>query len=128
VNIMRRALRTLAPRRVHRVAMMVALAAASVFVVGAARWWPSAENTPRRREIRMRGNSFAPREAHVAVGDTVIWVNGDIVRHNAVRRDLFDSGELRAGERFAWVPADTGLVRYQCTIHSRMRGTIRVTK
>lgn len=75
----------------------------------------------------MRGNSFAPREVRVAVGDTVVWVNGDIVRHNAVRPELFDSGELRAGERFSWVPADTGLVRYQCTIHSRMRGTIQVT-
>jgi plastocyanin len=104
------------------------LGVASMLVLGAGNWWPSAEESPRRREIRMRGNSFAPREVRVAVGDTVVWVNGDIVRHNAVRRDLFDSGELRSGERFAWVPVDTGTVRYQCTIHSRMRGTIQVTK
>jgi len=76
----------------------------------------------------MRGNSFDPRELRVAVGDTVVWVNGDIVRHNAVHPALFDSGELRSGERFAWVPADTGMIRYQCTIHSRMRGSIRVTE
>jgi plastocyanin len=80
----------------------------------------------RRVEIRMRGNSFAPRTPTVTVGDTVEWVNTDIVRHNAVRDSLFDSGELRRGERFAWVPTDTGTIRYQCTIHSRMRGTLRV--
>lgn len=86
------------------------------------------ETGPRRREIRMRGNSFAPRELRATLGDTIVWVNGDIVRHNAVRRDLFDSGELKSGERFQWVPTDTGEVRYQCTIHTRMRGALRITE
>lgn len=79
-----------------------------------------------RHEIRMRGNSFAPRNRDVALGDTVTWVNADIVRHNAVGRELFDTGDLRGGEEYSWVPADTGTFRYQCTIHERMRGTIRV--
>lgn len=117
--------RNVASRRIRQVAVVFL---ASAFALGAARWWPASDSTPRRREIRMRGNSFAPREVRVAVGDTVVWVNGDIVRHNAVRPALFESGDLRSGERFAWVPADTGLVRYQCTIHSRMRGEIRVTE
>jgi plastocyanin len=79
-----------------------------------------------RHEIRMRGNSFAPRSRTVTLGDTVVWINTDIVRHNVVRSELFDSGDLRSGERFEWVPTDTGTVRYQCTIHQRMRGTVRV--
>lgn len=79
-----------------------------------------------RQEILMRGNSFSPRTRKVALGDTVVWINSDIVRHNVVRAELFDSGDLKSGERFEWVPADTGTVRYQCTIHQRMRGTIRV--
>lgn len=81
-----------------------------------------------RHEIRMRGNSYSPRRLRVAVGDTVVWVNGDIVRHNAVRDGIFDSGELKGGERFAWVPSDTGTIRYECTIHERMRGTLTVVK
>jgi plastocyanin len=124
VRLTPRPARTNTTRRFRHVVLLLL---ASGFALGAARWWPTADAAPRRREIRMRGNSFVPREVRVAVGDTVVWVNGDIVRHNAVRPELFDSGELRAGERFAWVPADTGLVRYQCTIHSRMRGEIRVT-
>jgi len=79
-----------------------------------------------RLEITMRGNSFGPRRAEVSVGDTVVWMNKDIVRHDAVKPGLFDSGELRGGESYVWIPADTGVVQYRCTIHQRMRGEIRV--
>jgi len=82
--------------------------------------------TSGRTEIAMRGNSFRPRRAEILVGDTVVWVNRDIVRHDAVKPGLFDSGELRAGESFAWVAADTGLIEYRCTIHQRMRAEILV--
>ena len=105
---------------------MLALSLALSLVLGAAQSARPAQRTIRRHEIRMRGNSFAPRETSVAVGDTVVWMNTDIVRHNAVYIGLFDSDDLKGGEQFSWVPADTGLVRYQCTIHSRMRGTLRV--
>ncbi len=74
----------------------------------------------------MKAISFMPRELAVHIGDTVEFKNADVVRHNAVRRELFDSGELRPGEAFVWVPSDTGEYRYQCTIHPRMRGMIRV--
>lgn len=77
-------------------------------------------------EIQMRGNSFTPRAITITVGDTVVWRNADIVRHNAVRPETFDSGDLRGGETFRWVAADTGEVRYRCTIHQRMRGTLNV--
>lgn len=109
-----------------RVARRVAAVGAGIVLVAAAQALPARESGARRIEVRMRGNSFAPRNVTMAVGDTVEWVNADIVRHNAVREGLFDSGELRRAERFAWVPGDTGTIRYQCTIHSRMRGTLRV--
>lgn len=102
------------------------LAMMAMVLAAAARATQESGAQPRRVEIRMRGNSFSPRTATLTLGDTVEWVNTDIVRHDAVREELFDSGELRRQERFAWVPTDTGTVRYQCTIHSRMRGTLRV--
>ncbi len=83
-------------------------------------------STTTRMEITMRGNSFGPRRAEVTLGDTIVWINRDIVRHDAVKPDLFDSGELRGGESYQWVPSDTGVVQYRCTIHQRMRGEIRV--
>lgn len=105
-------------RVVRGVALVVVLSA----LVGAAH----AVKGPRQHEIRMRSNSFSPRTLVIGVGDTVVWINRDIVRHNAVRDSLFDSGELRGGERYAWVASDTGEIAYRCTIHSRMRGSIRV--
>jgi plastocyanin len=79
-----------------------------------------------RHEIRMRSNSFAPRDLAVTLGDTVTWRNTDIVRHNARRREAFDTGELKGGESYSWVPADTGMYAYRCTIHQRMRGRVTV--
>lgn len=87
----------------------------------------TAHDGPATHEIRMRSASFGPRELSVAIGDTVVWHNVDIVRHNAVRRDVFDTGELEPGAKYAWVPSDTGTYRYQCTIHQRMRGRLTVT-
>lgn len=81
-----------------------------------------------RHEIQMKAVSFAPKTLTVEVGDTIVWRNVDIVRHNATRSDLFESGDLRTGERFEWVPRDTGVVSYRCTIHRQMRGEIRVLK
>lgn len=79
-------------------------------------------------EVRMRSVSFGPQDLTVHLGDTVVWHNVDIVKHNAVRRELFDTGELQPGEKYAWVPSDTGSYRYQCTIHQRMRGRLKVAR
>ena len=100
-----------------------ALIAAVVVACGAA----AAATSSTKLEIGMRGNSYSPRRAEITLGDTVVWVNRDIVRHDATKSGVFDSGELRGGERYEWVPADTGVVEYRCTIHQRMRGQIRVT-
>ncbi len=78
-------------------------------------------------EIHIRSASFFPRELTVGLGDTIVWHNVDIVRHDAVGADAFDSDELEPGEKYSWVPADTGRYRYRCTIHQRMRGQIVVT-
>lgn len=109
-----------------RLALGVVCAALVLSAVAATATARTADRSPRRSEIAMRGNSFRPRRATVTLGDTVVWINRDIVRHDAVKPGQFDSGELRGGERFAWVPTDTGVVEYRCTIHQRMRGEIRV--
>ena len=79
-----------------------------------------------RHEVQLRAISFTPAERVVAVGDTVEGRNADIVRHNAVRLDLFETADLKPGERGSWVAADTGSFAYRCTIHARMRGKIVV--
>jgi plastocyanin len=104
----------------HRVLALVSLALACG--AGAA----ATVQPGTRHEILMRGNSFTPNELTITVGDTIVWKNGDIVRHNAVRAQLFDSKELRSGESYEWVASDTGTYNYRCTIHQRMRGTLTI--
>ena len=107
-------------------AIVVMCVAALGAAVGAVRGRPRAVAV--RHEVQMRAISFTPAELVVAVGDTVEWLNVDIVRHNAVRLDQFETGDLRPGERGSWVPADTGTFSYRCTIHARMRGKVVVRK
>ena len=78
-------------------------------------------------EIHIRSVSFSPRELTVGLGDTIVWHNVDIVRHDSVGANAFDSDELepeRSTAGYRPTPAGTG---YRCTIHQRMRGQIVVT-
>jgi plastocyanin len=115
-------------RHALALAAIGALGALTCADAGATRDVVRAGDGAMSHEVRMRSASFGPRELSVQVGDTVVWHNVDIVKHNAVRRELFDTGELAPGEKYAWVPSDTGTYRYQCTIHQRMRGRLTVTK
>jgi len=107
-----------------RIGLLLPLVLAAAGGAGMAR--AGTPTAPRRHEVQMRAVSFAPGELVIALGDTVDWRNADIVRHNAVRPGVFESEELKPGERFEWVPADTGTFTYRCTIHARMRGKVVV--
>lgn len=109
-----------------RARALLLVAVLGVSLVAARAAVPSAG--PRRHEVRMRSVSFSPAELRVAPGDTVVWRNTDIVRHDAVRPGLFDTGELQSGDSARWVAADTGTFTYRCTIHARMRGRLVVAR
>ena len=79
-----------------------------------------------RREVSIKAVSFSPKALVVQRGDTVVWRNADIVRHNVVSVDRFESDELATGDTFSWIPDVKGLIRYRCTIHQRMRGELTV--
>jgi plastocyanin len=81
---------------------------------------------PTSREVVVKAVTFTPGTLRAHVGDTVVWRNADIVSHTVEHPGLFSSGDIASGERYRWVPTDTGVVRYRCTIHERMRGEIAV--
>jgi plastocyanin len=74
------------------------------------------------------GNEFQPRQVAVAVGETVTWTNVDSVPHNAVAKE----GEgpkselLPKGGKYSFTPDSPGEIRYVCTIHPGMEGTLSV--
>lgn len=82
---------------------------------------------PARHEIDVRELAFAPGALAVAVGDTVTWVNHDIVPHTVTRADgAWDSGEVVPGARYTVVVDSAGLLSYLCRYHPTMTGTLTV--
>lgn len=86
-----------------------------------------AEAAPRSHEVSIRNFGFEPDTLLVAIGDTVVWRNGDVVPHTATSQShAWDSGELAAAAEWTLVIRATGTQPYRCTFHPNMRGALVV--
>ncbi len=80
--------------------------------------------------IAMNSMTFFPRALSVKAGDTLTWVNDDVVPHTMTANDgSVDSGLLMPGDRFTFTFNTAGTFEYKCSIHpEQMRATIEVTQ
>ena len=78
--------------------------------------------------IGMRALRFHPDAAQVKVGQTVTWRNEESVPHNVVAQSgaVFESETFGKDGTFSWTPRKTGTVKYECTLHPGMTGTVDV--
>lgn len=77
--------------------------------------------------VEIRNSVFSPSRLEVTPGDTVVWINRDVVPHAASDSlGRWDSGELGAGARWSWVASDAGRFSYLCAYHPSMAGEVRV--
>jgi plastocyanin len=74
--------------------------------------------------VIVQDNVFKPRTLDVAVGDTVTWKFQGKVAHN-VHGEGFQSQDMKTGD-FTYSFDRRGTYKYVCTIHSGMKGEIRV--
>lgn len=76
--------------------------------------------------IRISGMAFHPADLTVDKGDTVVWINEDIVPHNATAfpGNEWTSGTLNTG--MAWKKVINSSDDYFCSIHPTMKGKIVV--
>jgi plastocyanin len=82
---------------------------------------------PQSHVVEMRGFAFVPARLQLAAGDTVVWLNRDVVPHTATGDDrAWDSGSIGPGAHWQRVASDTGAHAYVCTFHPTMRGTLVV--
>jgi plastocyanin len=80
---------------------------------------------PRSHRVDIAGFQFAPARVSVAVGDTVVWSNGDIVPHTATALEgAWDSGTIATKGRWAYVVRQRGTVEYHCALHPSMRAIL----
>jgi plastocyanin len=79
-------------------------------------------------QIGMKALKFHPEHVQVPVGQEVVWHNDESIPHD-VKADSgagFASKSFGKEGTFAWTPPKAGTVKYECTLHPGMEGTIDV--
>lgn len=77
--------------------------------------------------VEMTKLRFTPAEIAIRAGDSVAFLNRDLVPHTATARDQsFDTGILRQDERTEIAFPEAGEFAYVCRFHRHMTGIIRV--
>ena len=77
--------------------------------------------------VTIDGTRFTPGVLTVRAGDTIVWVNKDIIPHTATSKaGGFDSLVIATGKSWTHKTADKGEYPYLCTFHPTMKGTLRV--
>jgi plastocyanin len=69
---------------------------------------------------------FLPEELKAKAGDTIAWINKDIVAHTATARGDWDV-MIPANESASLVLTKAGIVEYYCRFHPNMKGRITIT-
>ncbi len=83
---------------------------------------------PRTHMVTIEGMRFQPDVLTVASGDTVIWVNRDLVAHTATSFEagIFDSKLIAPDASWKLTVRKKGDFAYTCTYHPTMKATLRV--
>jgi plastocyanin len=72
--------------------------------------------------------AFHPATATTKVRQKVAWKNTDKIAHTVTADNgSFDSGDLNPGASFSSAFAKSGTVKYHCSIHTFMHGTVQVS-
>ena len=87
---------------------------------------PPAMAAPRTHVVEMAKMKFGAMPAGVRIGDTIVWVNKDIVRHTATAQDGSFNADLMPGARGRTLIRKAGVIRVLCKFHPGMRATLRV--
>jgi len=79
---------------------------------------------PRTHRIEMQNMRFGPVPANIKAGDTIIWVNRDIVPHTATARDRSFDVVIPSGRSVSMVVRRAGTIPFYCRYHPGMRGSL----
>ena len=77
-------------------------------------------------KVEINQMQFQPASLPIQKGDTVVWINHDIVAHDVTEEagKLWTSGPLAPGE--SWSLVATESADYFCSIHIVMKGKLVV--
>ncbi|MEO6874225.1 MAG: cupredoxin domain-containing protein [Opitutaceae bacterium] len=83
---------------------------------------------PRVHVVVIENMRYSPSILDVPLGDRVVFKNHDLVPHTATSKgaEPFDSGPLLSGQEWGFTPARPGTLRYNCSFHPTMEGSLVV--
>ena len=81
-------------------------------------------------EVAMKNTKFVPPVINAKVGQAITWSNDDAFDHNvtATAGEDFKSKDFGQGGKFVYTLDEAGTIKYTCTLHPGMDGTIVVAK
>lgn len=86
----------------------------------------ASEPTGQRHVIEIRKFKFHPSSLDVSPGDTIVWINKDIVPHTATADDkAWDSPKLGKNEEWEMVVQSATSETYFCRFHPNMKARIK---
>ena len=83
--------------------------------------------TPPTHRIEMRNMRFGPVPARIKAGDTIVWINRDIVPHTATARNGSFDIDVPSGGSATMVVGSAGKVAFYCRYHPGMRGELTIS-
>ena len=79
----------------------------------------------RTHVVTIADMQFTPATLDVVHGDTVVWINKDIVPHTATAASgKFDSGRIEAQGSWRYLVRASGRFSYACSYHPTMMGLV----
>ena len=80
---------------------------------------------PKAHALSILGFQYRPAALTVAVGDTLVWTNEDVVPHTATSADKsWDTGSIAARASGRVVVERQGTHRYVCAFHPGMKAEV----
>lgn len=81
---------------------------------------------PETHIVRITQMKFIPDVVNVHKGDTIMWINDDLVEHDVTEQTLRSWTSSRLSPGSAWKMAATNSEAYYCSLHVIMKGQIVV--
>jgi len=82
---------------------------------------------PNTHTVTIEGMRFQPETLTVAPGDSVVWVNKDLVPHTVTSEaGGFDSQIIQAEKSWRFTARKKGDFAYICTLHPTMKAILQV--
>jgi plastocyanin len=107
-----------------RLATLTALVGLAVWTAGLT---AGERPVPQTHSVTIEGMRFQPERLTVARGDTIVWVNKDLVPHTATSdAGRFDSETIQTEQSWKFTPRQKGEFPYVCTFHPTMKAMLNV--